>query len=99
MANGLHPPRVSAAAQSNARWVTVSVRKMADSYGLTSRESEIVEAVILGLSNKEIGDRCGIAEQTVKDHLKHVFLKVGVHQRTALLARVLSHSTGGQETG
>lgn len=82
----------------SARWLTSAIRDIASSYNLTGRESEIVKAVILGLSNKEIASRCGITEQTVKDHLRHIYLKVGVHQRTALLARVLGLSTEPRET-
>ena len=58
-------------------------------YFLTPREESIVSLLFQGCSNKEIAARCRISEQTVKDHLKHVYQKVGTHQRTALLARLL----------
>ncbi len=43
--------------------------------------------VLQGMSNKEIARHCSIAEQTVKDHLKH-YDKMGVHKRTALFNQV-----------
>ena len=59
------------------------------SYRLTPREGFVVSLLSQGCSNKEIAERLGISEQTVKDHLKHVYQKVCAHQRTALLARLL----------
>ena len=63
---------------------------------LTDRETEIVLLVLQGQSNKEIACACSITEQTVKDHLKHVYAKVGVHRRTALCARIFQINS---ETG
>ena len=59
------------------------------SYAGTRREREVVYLVLQGHANKEIADRCHITEQTVKDHLRHVYQKVGVHQRSALIARLV----------
>jgi len=58
-------------------------------YPLTRREIEIVLLLFCGLCNKEIATECSISEQTVKDHLRHVYEKTGIRQRTALLARIL----------
>ena len=52
---------------------------------LTSREREVVLAVAEGLSNKGIGHRLNISEGTVKVHLHHVYSKLGVKNRTALV--------------
>ena len=64
-------------------------RETSRSYRLTPREGFVGSLLSQGCSNKEIAQRMGISEQTVKDHLKHVYQKVGTHQRTALLARLL----------
>jgi two-component system NarL family response regulator len=55
---------------------------------LTAREREVLEHVARGMSNKEIGTALGMGEETVKAHLKHVFAKLGVKDRTeaALIA-------------
>ena len=65
------------------------LRHFVDSYLLTNRERDIIVMVLRGMSNKEIASQFAITEQTVKDHLKHVYGKVGVHQRTALCAKLL----------
>ncbi len=65
------------------------VRRRLDACRLTPREKELVYLLLEGCANKEIAGRCNIAVQTVKDHFRHVYQKTGVHQRTALLARLL----------
>jgi len=49
---------------------------------LSDREMEILAGVAEGCSNKEIGQRCGISDQTVKNHLTTVLRKLGVGDRT-----------------
>ena len=61
------------------------------SYRLTHREKQIVGLLLQGLSNKDIAWSCNIREQTVKDHLKHAYRKIGVSRRTALMATLLPH--------
>jgi DNA-binding NarL/FixJ family response regulator len=48
---------------------------------LTMRQLEIVRLLSQGLTNKEIARSLGIAEQTVANHLKTIFDKLGVHSR------------------
>ena len=52
---------------------------------LTPREHEIVILIGCGLRNKEIAARLSIREQTVKVHLSHIYAKLGVDGRLALL--------------
>ncbi len=49
---------------------------------LSPRELEILQLIVLGRSNKEIGADLNIAEFTVKGHLKNLFLKLRVSDRT-----------------
>jgi DNA-binding NarL/FixJ family response regulator len=49
---------------------------------LADREMEILAGVAEGCSNKEIGQRCGISDQTVKNHLTTVLRKLTVSDRT-----------------
>ncbi len=65
------------------------VRRRLDACRLTPREKEMVYLLFEGCANKEIAGRCNIAVQTVKDHFRHIYRKTGVHQRTALLVRLL----------
>jgi len=53
-------------------------------FGLTSRELQVVSAVVAGCSNKEIAEQLKIAEDTVKHHLGNIFDKLGVSTRTEL---------------
>ena len=50
--------------------------------GLTSRELEVVHLIATGLRNKEIGAKLDITEGTVKIHLKNIFGKLEVIDRT-----------------
>ena len=55
---------------------------------LTERENEVARLAAQGLSNKEIGKRLYISENTVKTQLKSVFAKLGVNSRTLLKQRL-----------
>lgn len=50
-------------------------------YGLTAREIEIMHHVAAGLSNGEIAGVCFLSEKTVKNHINHIFTKLGVTTR------------------
>jgi len=50
---------------------------------LTHRETEVLQCVARGASNKQIATTLGIAEPTVKAHLVHIFGKLGVDSRTS----------------
>lgn len=51
----------------------------------TARERQTLERLLLGMTNKQIAQDLRIAEDTVKKHLQHIYRKLGVHRRTALL--------------
>ncbi len=57
-------------------------------YGLTAREREICSEVIAGYSTADISGRLFISSNTVQDHLKSIFSKVGVRSRGELVARL-----------
>jgi DNA-binding NarL/FixJ family response regulator len=48
---------------------------------LTDREIEIVRALARGASNREIAERLVITENTVKNHVQNVLLKLHLHSR------------------
>ena len=55
---------------------------------LTQREHQVVLLVAEGLTNAEIAQKLWISPGTVRRHLENVFAKLGVHTRTAAVARV-----------
>ncbi len=65
------------------------VRKRLVRYALSPREEQVVLLLIRGFTNKEIASRCALSVETVKEYLKHIYSKVGIHGRTALLAHLL----------
>ena len=56
-------------------------------HGLSSREEEVLNLLAMGLSNASIAARLGLTEKTVKNHLNHVFAKLGVRNRTEAVVR------------
>ncbi len=53
-----------------------------ETYGLSSREMDILMYVSRGASNREIGQSLFISEKTVKNHLSSIFRKLEVEDRT-----------------
>jgi DNA-binding NarL/FixJ family response regulator len=57
--------------------------------GLTQRESEILSCMVNGLSNRGIATKLVIGEETVKSHLRSIYRKLGVSDRTGAVATAL----------
>ena len=53
----------------------------ADLRALTEREQEVLKLLATGLTNKEIGARLSLAENTVKNHLKNILAKLHLQNR------------------
>jgi DNA-binding NarL/FixJ family response regulator len=60
-------------------------------YRLTRREMQIIAAIAEGESNKEIGERLSVTEDTVKHHLSNIFDKLGVFSRLELAVFAINH--------
>ncbi len=56
---------------------------------LSRREHEVLELIVRGRSNKEIGSDLGVAENTVKNHVKVVLEKLGVQDRVQATTRAI----------
>lgn len=54
-------------------------------YGLTNRESEVVELVMRGRSGPFIQDKLVISKNTYQTHMRNIYLKLGVHSQQELL--------------
>jgi DNA-binding CsgD family transcriptional regulator len=55
-------------------------------YGISERESEIIELLIEGLSNQQIAKELYISLNTVKTHIKNIYAKVEVNNRLQLFS-------------
>lgn len=56
---------------------------------LSKQETQVLQTLALGLSNREIGARLGVTERTVKFHLSNIFAKLNVRNRVeaSIMAR------------
>jgi len=78
-----------------ARAVDTAARMQRDEFwpgarqGLTQRESEILSLVVAGLSNRGVATKLIIGEETVKSHLRSIYRKLGVGDRTGAVATAL----------
>jgi DNA-binding CsgD family transcriptional regulator len=67
-----------------------AIERLAERYDLSRREAQVALCCAQGLTNAEIGERLFISEQTVKFHLRHIYLKYGVRRRAELISRLLA---------
>ena len=65
------------------------IQRVVENRNLSRREAQVALCCVEGLTNAEIGSRLLVTEQTVKFHLRHVFIKFGVKRRAELISRVL----------
>jgi two-component system, NarL family, nitrate/nitrite response regulator NarL len=57
---------------------------------LTKREEEVARLVAAGLSNRDVSEKLGLSEHTVKNYLFHIFEKLSVSTRIELVLYILS---------
>lgn len=69
-----HPPRTE---QPVATVPTQNHR-----FGLTRRETAVLELLVAGQSNKEMARTLGVSPNTIKTHLANLYAKLGVQRRT-----------------
>src|ERR1700690_133283 len=60
---------------------------------LTKREAEVVSCLAEGMTNREIAERIGLSQHTVKNYLFRIFDKLGVSNRIELLFMTLTQGT------
>ena len=63
--------------------------KVPNRFALTLRELQVLELLATGKRNKEIAADLGISSDTARAHIKSIFVKFNVHDRTAALAEAL----------
>ena len=60
-------------------------RAMQEAFGLSTRETEVMELIARGNSMASIAERLVISENTVRTHAKHIYTKLDIHKRQELL--------------
>ena len=82
------------------RWISSSLEAITGPYvvdpeehyvPLSPRETEILQFVTNGMSNKEIARRLRISQQTVKNHMTSILKKLNVQDRTQAAVTALRH--------
>lgn len=60
-------------------------------FALTPRERSILALLCEGSSNAQIGWTLGISDKTVRNHLSHLYEKLGVHSRSSAIVLAFEH--------
>lgn len=79
--------------QTRLRW---AVSRLTTQARLTERERDILDRVLQGRQNADIGDELGISKATVKWHMHNIFTKTGAGTREALLRQALQLDGGAR---
>jgi DNA-binding NarL/FixJ family response regulator len=67
-----------------------------DSYNLTTREKEVLELLARGFSYRMIGIECAISVETVRRHLKNIYVKLHVQCGTEAVAKAIREHVIGE---
>jgi DNA-binding NarL/FixJ family response regulator len=67
--------------------------------GLTRRESEVLEGISHGLSTREIAEQLFVGDETVRSHLKSLYQKLGVSDRSAAVAHAFREGILSPDAG
>jgi DNA-binding NarL/FixJ family response regulator len=62
--------------------------------GLSRRETEVLAALVKGISNRQIGEELGVEEVTIKLHLRRIYRKIGVSNRTQAVKLAMANGIG-----
>jgi DNA-binding CsgD family transcriptional regulator len=68
---------------------SASLAHLSEKFHLTTREQEVAQLLIHGLTSKEIGIRMQISPNTVKAFLRLIMVKMGVSTRSAIVGKAL----------
>jgi PAS domain S-box-containing protein len=77
-------------AQIRQRWSTTDRRAVEEAI-LTRRELELLRLLGLGLNTADAAERLHVSRTTVRNHVQHIFKKLGVHSRLQAVAYATRH--------
>jgi DNA-binding CsgD family transcriptional regulator len=93
-AAGIEPFPKEFRSHANVAGFAPALERVVNGYNLSRREAQVALCCTEGLTNAEIGARLFVTEQTVKFHMRHLFVKFGVRRRGELISRLLRHEDG-----
>jgi DNA-binding CsgD family transcriptional regulator len=86
---GIKPYSNGIETTANGRSYERVVKRVLENKNLSRREAQVALCCVEGLTNAQIGKRLMVTEQTVKFHLRNIFIKFGVRRRAELISRLL----------
>lgn len=92
-ANPLSPAAIAVLVGAVQDQATLPAESRGSRYGLSAREVEVMDLVAQGHPNGVIAERLFLADKTVKNHVNHIYAKLGVTTRAAAIALWLGSST------
>jgi len=81
--------KADAAGQVTDR-ITKQCLAMAETFGLSKRETEVMELIARGWTGASISEKLFISENTTRTHTRRIYTKLGVHKKQELIALVSS---------
>lgn len=98
-ARGLAPyPKEAVGYEENTAY-SLAIERVIRHHNLSRREAQVTLLCAQGLTNAGIGHQLNVTEQTVKFHLRHIFVKFGVRRRAELIAHLLMHDGASARRG
>lgn len=93
---GVHAGRavIGAATATQLTNLLTSTRETDPFPDLTPRERNVLESLARGASTKQIADRLGLTDKTVRNHLSAIFTKLRVTDRTQAILKAREHGIG-----
>jgi DNA-binding NarL/FixJ family response regulator len=93
-------PFVSQSSKTSPTHASAHRRRILDhtnrpSFGLSSREVEVMDLIASGMNNRQIAATCFISEKTVKNHINRIFAKLHSSTRSEAIAHWLGTTPGG----
>jgi DNA-binding CsgD family transcriptional regulator len=89
LGSGLDPFPKEALGFEKSSSNSFTIKRIIQNQSLSRREAQVALLCMRGMTNAEIGLRLCVAEQTVKFHLRHIFIKFGVRRRAELISKLL----------
>ncbi|MDB5988963.1 MAG: two component transcriptional regulator, LuxR family [Herbaspirillum sp.] len=81
--------------QMQAERIAASAGPQLDQYRLTPRETDVLNWLAKGKTNRDIAEILGMSPRTVNKHLEHIFIKLGVETRSAAVGMAIHHLHAG----